>query len=187
MTLFGLGNPGPRYRGTRHNAGFLVLDRLAAEHGRRWRSPSRHYQLAEVTHHGARMVLVKPETYMNLSGTAVLELARHTPFERDNLLIVADDINLPLGQLRLRRRGGDGGHNGLKSIISALEDSGFPRLRLGVGPVPGEVDAADYVLGRFTAGEGPVVERQLTRAVECIWDIVGKGFDHAMNVHNPAD
>ncbi|MEE9271080.1 MAG: aminoacyl-tRNA hydrolase [Candidatus Krumholzibacteria bacterium] len=187
LIFFGLGNPGRQYRVTRHNMGFLVLEALASARRLAWDRASKRYTVAtERNRDDGRLVLIKPETFVNRAGDALREFASHTPFEPNELIVVADDIDLPLGQLRLRRRGGHGGHNGLKSIISALETTDFPRLRLGVGPVPRQVDPADFVLDRFDADEKPAVERQVNRVLACIEDILAKGFEHAMNVHNTA-
>lgn len=186
LILFGLGNPGRRYQGTRHNMGAMVLDALAAADGLSWNTVSSRYSVAQGERGDCRLSLVIPRTYVNASGHALAEFGRHTPFEHNELLVIADDIALPLGQLRLRRRGSDGGHNGLKSIISALETVEFPRLRLGVGPVPGGTDAADFVLERFQHDEQKQVEEQLDRALACVGDVLVEGFEYAMNAHNTA-
>jgi PTH1 family peptidyl-tRNA hydrolase len=185
LIFFGLGNPGRQYRETRHNMGFLVLEAFASARSLAWDQVSKRYALAR-EHDDDRLVLIKPVTFVNRAGDALRVFASHTQFEPNELVVVADDIALPLGQLRLRRRGGHGGHNGLRSIISVLETTDFPRLRLGVGPVPPRVDPADFVLERFGADEKPVVEKQLEQALACVEDILAKGLDHAMNIHNTA-
>ena len=184
LILFGLGNPGDRYHGTRHNMGFLVLDSLAAKHKAAW-SDARIYWYTELVIDDTRLILVKPKIYMNRSGR-VLRDFQEEPIAPGELLVVVDDFALLLGQLRLRRKGSDGGHNGLRSIADALETTEFPRLRMGVGPVPADEDPADFVLERFADGEGDTVVELAERAVACIEDVVKLGFDRAMTLHNVA-
>ncbi|HXG45935.1 MAG TPA: aminoacyl-tRNA hydrolase [Gemmatimonadales bacterium] len=182
----GLGNPGPEYEKTRHNAGFLLADHLA----RRWRFPPfRRIPAARETRGtvaGQDVVLLKPQTYMNRSGAALAPLRTRADFDpaRD-LLILVDDFALPLGQFRLRARGSAGGHNGLKSIEGALRSQVYPRLRIGVGPLPEQVeDSAEYVLGEFTREERETLARLLdpmADAVEC-W--LAEGIEVAMNRYN---
>jgi len=187
LVLLGLGNPGSRYASTRHNLGYRVVDRFAALHGVRSWDERRTCAVAGVEFGSTGMLLVKPRTYMNLSGRALAELRAEREIPPEEILVVVDDIALPLGQLRLRRRGSDGGHNGLKSIIGELGTTGFPRLRLGVGPVPPGVDPADYVLSVCPEDEKNTVEEMVVRAVRCLETVVGSGFDHAMGEYNAPD
>jgi PTH1 family peptidyl-tRNA hydrolase len=183
--VVGLGNPGAGYADTRHNAGFILADALAD----RWRLAFRRAPRARVasgTLAGEPLVLIKPQTYMNDSGTALLPLLEHPAFDpaRD-LLILVDDGALPLGSFRLRAKGSSGGHNGLESVEWALGSRMYSRLRIGIGPIPPHVtDLADWVLAPFTDQEARTLTEMLPPmgdAVEC-W--VGEGIEPAMNRYN---
>src|SRR5581483_11570500 len=153
--VVGLGNPGQKYAGTRHNIGYMVIDYLA-ESPRAGRFQSRFQgQIAELIEEGEKMLLVKPETFMNLSGRCVREVMDFYQLPLADLLVVCDDMNLPLGKLRVRAKGTHGGHNGLRDIQNHLGTTEYARLRIGVG-APEEGDAVDYVLGRFRPGEREV-------------------------------
>lgn len=171
---------------TRHNLGFMVLDRLAKKRGLVWTRGSRTFKVTEFESESARVILVKPQTFMNLSGRAAV--AVHARYENtpDRLVAIVDDIALPLGQLRLRRHGSDGGHNGLRSIASELGTSDFPRLRMGVGPVPPEVDPADFVLDSFDTEEVEAADGMIDRACECLESVIRQGFDLTMGQFNAA-
>lgn len=184
LILIGLGNPGSRYHATRHNVGFRVVDRLAATHGAEWRRPRLSYESAEIDLGDFSILLAKPFTYMNLSGEAVGDLRAAGPIDPAGMLVVTDDVAIPLGSLRLRRKGHHGGHNGLRSIIEVLQTTGFLRLRLGVGPVPDSVDIADFVLSDFPESEESEVGTMIDRAVECVHDLVNVGIEKAMSRHN---
>lgn len=187
LVVFGLGNPGPRYEGTRHNLGFRVVDRLAfSQGGGRWRG-ERSYDTLGLDVEGTRVDLVRPRTYMNLSGTAVGDWAGERGIDPAEMLVVVDDTAIPLGRLRLRRWGSDGGHNGLKSVIAALGTAGFARLRLGVGPVPAGVDPAAFVLSSFAPEEKDAVSAMVERAVLCVEAIVRQGIERAMGEFNAPD
>ena len=178
--LVGLGNPGREYSGTRHNAGFMVLDRLAALAGARFRV-DRKWQAEVAAADG--VWLCKPQTYMNLSGESVGAIARFHKIEPPCVLVVLDDMALPLGRLRLRERGSAGGHNGLQSIIEHLGTQEIPRLRVGIGAAaPGA--ATDHVLGRFAMDETPLVDQCLARAVEAVQFSQSQGLAAAMNKFN---
>jgi PTH1 family peptidyl-tRNA hydrolase len=187
LFLCGLGNPGPQYAHTRHNLGFRVVDAIAAS--RRIGRWGRGLTLvrAELDMGPTRVVLVKPQTYMNLSGRAAAEIRSEFGAEPGEVLVVVDDIALPLGKLRLRTRGSDGGHNGLKSIIAELGTSNFPRLRMGIGAVPGGVDPADFVLSPFSSGEMEAVDAMVARAVECVEWVARSGFERAMGACNASE
>ncbi len=184
--VVGLGNPGERYEGTRHNVGFLVADLLLAEAdpGASWRrSPAGEGLVASA----AGLLLAKPQTSMNLSGGFVAALARFHKIEPSRVLVVSDDIDLPLGRVRIRKSGSSGGQRGLESVLEALGTREVPRLRLGVGPRPERVDAADFVLGRFGAGERDAVLRMVRRGAEAARAAVERGIEAAMNEYNPAE
>jgi len=182
--VIGLGNPGPRYAGTRHNVGYDVVERLAHEAGVSFRRGPGASLVADAPEEG--LMLVRPTTYMNVSGEAVAAVREATGAEPGALLVVLDDVALPLGALRLRRKGSDGGHNGLASVIAALGTAEVPRLRLGVGAVqmpPPEL-LAEFVLARFEPQERPAVDRMVARAVEAVRGWAESGIDAAMNVFN---
>lgn len=183
--IVGLGNPGPEYAGTRHNAGFMVVDRLLAGFPA-GRFEERHTAGSQVyagSWKGKPLLLQKPLTYMNLSGEAVGLLARRLKLEPEEILIVSDDLDLPVGKLRLRQGGSDGGHNGLKSIIAELGSAAFMRLRIGIGrPKPG--GTVDYVLSGFSGEDGRVFELSLQAAVEAARAVLAGGMARAMNKFN---
>ncbi|MDE3153734.1 MAG: aminoacyl-tRNA hydrolase [Acidobacteriota bacterium] len=185
--VVGLGNPGTRYRGTRHNIGFEVLDELARRHGVVF-TPSRgeadEARLRDVPGLPGGALLLKPLTFMNLSGRAVADAARYYRIDPADALVVADDVNLSLGRLRARARGSAGGHNGFASIIEQLGTEAFPRLRVGVGRGDPRRDLANHVLARFEPGERPAVEAMTTRAAEAAELFLTDGIAAVMNRFN---
>lgn len=185
--IVGLGNPGPEYQNTRHNVGFAVVDQLAR--AGRIRLNQRQYDslLGFGRLAGEEVALLKPQTFMNLSGRAVYRAIHGLPVPTEDLLIIHDDLDLPLGRLRIRRQGSPGGHNGMKSIIACLGTEQFTRLRIGIGR-PGEgAVAADYVLGDFTPEELPEVDRAVARAAEAVFSLVVNGVAVAMGKYNRMD
>lgn len=171
--VVGLGNPGKQYKKTRHNAGFMVIDELMTK------LRITHYELrkkfdSEIIDikNNQRIILAKPQTFMNNSGAAVAKIARFYRLPLDRIFIVYDDIDLPLGILRVRQNGGSGGHNGAQSIIDALGSNAFPRFRLGVGPVPPGIDPADFVLSPFAKDEQKTAEELISRAADAIVRVV---------------
>jgi PTH1 family peptidyl-tRNA hydrolase len=182
--IVGLGNPGDEYRRTRHNAGFRVVRMLAQELGVRMRSSGGDYLIGKGNISGRDVLLVLPLTYMNRSGLAVAHLLQERGESPDVLLVVCDDVNMPLGSLRVRRKGGDGGNRGLESIIQALGTEEFARLRLGVGKPEENPDLADFVLREFAADEVSVAEVMETEARVVARAVVVDGLDTAMNTHN---
>lgn len=181
--IVGLGNPGREYERSRHNAGFMVLDRLAEQHGLRFNQKKAHSRLARGALEGQEIVLAKPQTYMNLSGGAVQGLLTIHGVKPRDLLVVYDDFDLPLGALRLRERGGPGTHNGMRSIVGSLGTPAFARLRLGIGPAEG-VAARDYVLDDFSGDDLAVFAEARDRAVEAIETYLRIGLATAMNRYN---
>ena len=186
--VVGLGNPGSEYRDTRHNVGFLVADEMA----RRWRLSDAWREKFEALHVrtavGDQAVMVaKPLTFMNLSGQAVAGLAAFYKIDPIDVLVVTDDVALPLGRLRARPDGGAGGHNGLKSIIQHLGTQAFPRVRVGVGRGDDRRDLADYVLGRFEAGERETVSAAVLRAADASERFLADGIERVMSVFNAAE
>jgi PTH1 family peptidyl-tRNA hydrolase len=183
--IVGLGNPGAKYRGTRHNIGFAVLDELAARWQVSFESAPVDALIAKVR--GAdEVLLAKPLTFMNASGEAVGALLRYYKIEIADLIVVVDDVQLPLGKIRARVRGSAGGHNGLKSIVAHVGDA-FSRLRLGVGRGDPRRDLADHVLTRFDADEAAEVERVTARAADAASMFVTSGIGAVMNGFNGGD
>ena len=179
--LVGLGNPGKDYAGTRHNVGFEVLGRLAAAAGlifqreKKWQS--------EVCRTAEGLFFLKPQTYMNLSGRAVAAAARFYKIPPEEILVVYDDVALPLGQQRFRMNGGSGGHNGIQSLITELGSQDFPRLKIGIGGVPGS-RLTGHVLGRFREEERDVAEKALASAVDAVQVALTEGVNKAANRFN---
>ena len=186
--VVGLGNPGSEYRDTRHNVGFLVADELA----HRWRVPDAWREKFAALHirttvGDEAVIVAKPLTFMNLSGQAVAGLAAFYKIDPVDVLVVTDDVALPLGRLRARPDGGAGGHNGLKSIIQHLGTQAFPRVRVGVGRGDDRRDLADYVLGRFEAGERETVSAAVLRAADATEKFLSDGIERVMSAFNAAE
>jgi len=182
--IAGLGNPGPRYTRTRHNLGFRAVEAIAAARRGRWSEPARKMRSASVRLRDSHGLLVEPLTYMNLSGDALAPIVFEESLPPSRLLVICDDIALPLGQIRLRPSGSDGGHNGLVSIIERLNTMDFPRLRMGVGPVPPRVDAAEFVLAEFLPEEEEAVEAMIKEASACAESWLFDGIGKAMSKFN---
>ena len=182
--LVGLGNPGSRYQDTRHNVGFMVLELLRKRWGwPAWKSKG-NMEFQSGRRDDGTVHLIKPTTFMNLSGQAVNAFRRQSPTEVQDILCVVDDYALELGRMRLRQNGSAGGHNGLKSLIAELGTQQFPRLRLGVGPLPEGWDSADFVLGRFTSDERKPLEVMIEKAADCAEVWLDRGAQQAMNQFN---
>jgi PTH1 family peptidyl-tRNA hydrolase len=182
--IAGLGNPGKRYAGTRHNVGFDVLDLLASRHHVEWDSAPRGIDALSGRWREADVVLAKPLTFMNLSGSAVRDLLQFYKIDVADALIVVDDINLELGRLRARPSGSAGGHNGLKSVIETLGSEGFARLRVGVGRGDARRDLADHVLAKFEPDERSIVAETVGRAADAVELFITDGIGLVMNRFN---
>ncbi|HNT66570.1 MAG TPA: aminoacyl-tRNA hydrolase [bacterium] len=183
IMVVGLGNPGRRYAGTRHNWGFDVLETYLR--GQQTTQTSEHQALVDrITENGRLIIVVLPQTYMNRSGTAVLPLLDRYQVPLSHLLIVHDDLDLPLGRIRLRGYGSSGGHRGVESVIQELGDNRFPRLRGGIGPCPNGMKAADFVLNPFSESEKPLVQQTIERASEAITSFIVQGLEKSMNLYN---
>lgn len=186
MIVVGLGNPGRRYAGTRHNVGYEVVHRLAESLGVRWEDAGwAHTARGRVK--GTTLLLATPVTYMNVSGQAVRDLLRRRRRHAQDLLVAHDDMDVPLGRLRLRPGNGAGGHNGVQSIIEELGTGAFPRLRVGIGRPPAGVDPVEFVLQRFTAEEQPRIDEAVKRAAEAVIVAATQGLPAAMNRYNRRD
>jgi PTH1 family peptidyl-tRNA hydrolase len=178
--VVGLGNPGRRYRGTRHNIAWDVLDRLARQLGTAIDTDDGFAEVGRAVVGGQRVLLARPQTYVNASGVAVADLRRRHRVPPERLLVIVDDLDLPPGSVRVREKGGHGGHNGLRSIIEELGTSDFPRVRVGIGRPPEGVDPAEFVLQRPTPGERPVLEGAVERAARGVVLWITEGIQAAM-------
>jgi peptidyl-tRNA hydrolase, PTH1 family len=182
--VVGLGNPGRKYEGTRHNIGYLVVAELARKFGATVPKARFHGAVVEAELGGQKALLLSPTTFMNLSGTSVQEAKSFYKLTDADLLVVCDDLNLPVGKLRFRARGSSGGQKGLEDIVGRLATEEFARLRIGVGTAPEGWDWADYVLGKFTPEELPVIEQAVGWAADAVVAWAREGIDYCMNQYN---
>jgi PTH1 family peptidyl-tRNA hydrolase len=185
--VVGLGNPGKEYAGNRHNVGFLVADLLASRVGAKFgRSKRAHAAVAEgrLGFGGPKLVLLKPLTYMNLSGAPVVSLAQFFKVPVSNVIAVHDELDVPFGQVRAKRGGGEGGHNGLRSMSKSLSSKEYARVRFGIGRPPGRQDPADYVLSDFSGAERKELEFLVDRAADVVEAIVLEGVEWAQNKYH---
>lgn len=190
--ICGLGNPSADYEHTRHNLGFDIIDRLCERKRRARRGRSELYEVFTLRSGQSEVHLLKPLTFVNRSGLAVAEAMRRYEIEISELFVISDDFNLPLGTLRIRRRGSAGGHHGLESIIEELGTTEFARLRVGIGPLPegargNEAAIVKFVLGRFRAEEEEIVRRLVSQAAEAVELVIADRFDAAVRAANSAD
>ena len=181
--IAGLGNPGRQYEKTRHNMGFLVVDEFAAAHGIDVRRIKHKALIGEGRIAGEKVLLVKPQTYMNLSGESLREVVNYYDVPMDHLIVVFDDMDLDLGMLRIRKKGSAGSHNGMKSVIYQLQTDEFPRIRVGIGGSSGD-DWKDFVIGQVTDKEAPVLAETIRNAAAALESIITDGIDIAMNKYN---
>ena len=183
--IVGLGNPDKQYEGTRHNVGFDVIDKLAEKYNISVDTKKHRAYIGKGVIEGQKVILAKPQTYMNLSGESVFSMTDYYKIApEEELLVVYDDISLDVGQLRIRKKGSAGGHNGIKNIIALLGTMEFPRIKVGVGEKPKWYDLADYVLGKFSKGERELMEEGYQNAVEAVAAIVQGNMEQAMNQYN---
>ena len=182
--LAGLGNPGPEYERTRHNVGFRIVEAAGRNWGAEWKPWQKLGEYAKVSVAGQDVFLLKPHTYMNLSGQAVSSLARFYKIPPERVVVCFDDVSLAVGKLRLRGSGSAGGQKGMKNIIEQLGTDKIARLRLGIGPKPEKFDLVNFVLGKFTRDEEELLEPALTRAVLALETYFKDGLERAMNQFN---
>lgn len=183
--IAGLGNPGSRYEDTRHNVGFMALDKLLEDEGIALKKLKFHAFIADEMIAGKRCLLMKPQTMMNLSGEAIIEAANYYDIPEENIIVLYDDISLDVGKTRIRRKGSAGGHNGIKSIISCLGSEAFPRVKIGVGKKPHpDYDLKDWVLSEFSADDEKALAPALEHAAEAVKLILQGEIDQAMNLYN---
>ena len=181
----GLGNPGKEYDMTRHNIGFHTIDYIADKLGVKIKKLKYKAIYGECDINGEKVLLVKPQTYMNLSGESISEFVKFFKIPTENVIIISDDIALETGRIRIRKKGSAGGHNGLKNIIYMLNSENFNRIRIGVGaPTHPDYDLKDFVLGRFTKDEIPVLEESIIESYNAVEEIIKCGADSAMNKFN---
>lgn len=186
VLLVGLGNPGQRYAGNRHNAGFMVVDELAARLGGKFKAHKAGAEVLEGRLTGRRVVLVKPRSFMNLSGGPVAGTATFFKVAPGGIVVVHDELDLPFGAIRLKLGGGDNGHNGLRSITKSLGTRGYYRVRFGIGRPPGRQDPADFVLKDFPTAERKELALEVDRCADAVEALVGKGMTNAQNIfHTP--
>jgi len=182
--IVGLGNPGAQYSHTRHNLGFMVMDRCTAKRRVRFRRSGRFLSSsARMVFRSQDVLFVKPDTFMNRSGMAVSKLIKEKKLSLSRLLVVCDDFNIPLGKIRIRQKGSDGGHNGLASIIDEVGSNAFPRLRMGIGS-QSDIEAADYVLSPFLSEEMLDVDEMVERSCQAIFDFMIHDLTWMMNHYN---
>jgi len=182
--IVGLGNPGLRYRHNRHNVGFMVIDALAKQLDLKLKKAKSKALIVETRYEGKSLILVKPQTFMNLSGKSVAPLVRFFKVPLENLVIIHDDLDIPLGTIRIRPGGGTGGQQGVKSILNELGDRQVPRLRVGISRPPGRMDPADYVLQDFSSAEKDELEDVLERSSKALLMILNEGLEKAMTCFN---
>ena len=182
--IAGLGNPGKEYENTRHNTGYLAIETIAKERGVKMDKLKYKSLCGECMISGKRVFLMKPATFMNLSGEAVRDAMSFYKVPPERTIIIFDDVSLEQGRLRIRKKGSDGGHNGIKSVIAHLGTEEFDRIKIGVGEKPAEWDLADYVLSRFSKEEEPLIREAVCEAAKACESIICDGMDSAMNVYN---
>jgi PTH1 family peptidyl-tRNA hydrolase len=182
--VVGLGNPGKKYENTKHNVGFVAMDILALDHSTKINKRRHRAKVGECTIGGEKVLLVKPQTFMNRSGESVISLVNYFKINPSNLIVIYDDVDIPLGHVRIRKSGSAGTHNGMRSIIKCLSSEGFPRVRIGVGADRGEIPLVDYVLAGFTKEQVPTIEASIVKAAAATAAIITEGIDLAMTHFN---
>ncbi|HOQ00338.1 MAG TPA: aminoacyl-tRNA hydrolase [Acetivibrio clariflavus] len=182
--VIGLGNPGPRYENTRHNVGFDTVDLLSKKHNIDVTKVKHKALIGDGNIGGHRVLLVKPQTFMNLSGESVREIIEWYKVPVENIIIIYDDIDLPVGKIRIRPKGSAGTHNGMRSVIYQIQSEDFPRIRIGIDKPPQNWDLADFVLSKFSTDERKSVEEAIANAAEAVEVILNSGIDKAMNRYN---
>lgn len=182
--IAGLGNPGKEYEGTRHNAGFMVIDRLADEYNISVDTKKHKALCGKGVIEGNQVILVKPQTYMNLSGQAVAEVMNYYKADLEDLIVIFDDISLEPGKIRIRPKGSAGGHNGIKNIIAQLGTQEFGRIKVGVGDKPKNYDLVNWVLGHFSKEDAELMEDGVKKAVKAAVTIMNEGVEAGMNKFN---
>lgn len=184
LFIIGLGNPGTKFKGTRHNIGFEVIERLAQEYHINVDRKKHQAFVGQGTIKGEKVILIKPQTYMNLSGQAIADVLKFYKETPDKVIVIYDDTSLDIGRLRIRQRGSAGGHNGIKNIIAHFKSQEFDRIKVGVGEKPPGYDLADYVLSRFGTTEIKTMKKSVELAAKACVMMIDEGSDKAMNIYN---
>lgn len=182
--IVGLGNPGIQYENTRHNAGFITIDYLARKYSIDVRKIKFKSLIGQGVISGHKVMLVKPQTYMNNSGEAIREIYKYFDFDHDKLIVIYDDIDIDFGSIRIRKKGSAGTHNGMKSIIYNLEFDDFPRIKVAVGKKPSYMDLANFVLSGFSKQEAKIIEEEVKLASDAIEMILEEGIEKSMSIFN---
>lgn len=182
--IVGLGNPGDRYAQTKHNIGFITIDYLAEQNNIKMNKTKHKAIIGEGSIGGEKVLLVKPQTFMNLSGQSVMDIVGFYKVPPQNLIVIYDDIDLPVGKVRIRPSGSSGTHNGMRNIIYLINNQEFPRIRIGVGKQPDYMDLADYVMTKFTGEEKSLMEEAVKKSAAAALEIVKSGINIAMNKYN---
>lgn len=182
--IVGLGNPGRKYEKTRHNIGFEVVDSLAEYFNVKLDKFKFKGVYGQARHKGSKVILVKPETFMNLSGDCVGQFASYFGVDEENIIVIVDDIDIKFGTVRIKKNGSAGTHNGLKSIVQHLQSQDFPRVKLAVNKKPDYMDLANFVLSKFTNEEIPIIDKEVELAKDGVIKIIEEGIDYAMNYVN---
>ena len=184
FVIVGLGNPGKKYEKTRHNMGFLAIDKLAEKHDIKVNKLKHKALTGDGFIFGQKALLVKPQTYMNLSGESVREIVSYYDIDLEDLIVIYDDFDLETGTIRIRKKGSAGSHNGMKSIIGQIQSKDFPRIRIGIGKSGGGAEWKDFVLGKTSKQDEKLIEDAVDRAADAVGCILEKGIDTAMNEYN---
>lgn len=183
IVIAGLGNPGKKYENTRHNMGFLTIDRIAEKNDIKVNKIKHRALVGDGFISGHKVLLVKPQTYMNLSGESLREVMNYYNIDIEDLIVIYDDFDIETGSLRIRKKGSAGSHNGMKSVIYQLKDDGFPRVRVGIGK-SGSLDWKDFVLGKVGGAESDAISQAISNAADAVECIISEGIDIAMNKYN---
>ena len=184
FVIVGLGNPGKKYEKTRHNMGFLAIDKLAEKHDIKVNKLKHKALTGDGLIFGQKALLVKPQTYMNLSGESVREIVSYYDIDLEDLIVIYDDFDLEIGTIRIRKKGSAGSHNGMKSIIGQIQSKDFPRIRIGIGKSGGGAEWKDFVLGKTSKQDEKLIEDAVDRAADAVGCILEKVIDKAMNEYN---
>ena len=183
IVIAGLGNPGKKYENTRHNMGFLTIDRIAEKNDIKVNKIKHRALVGDGFISGHKVLLVKPQTYMNLSGESLREVMNYYNVDIEDLIVIYDDFDIETGSLRIRKKGSAGSHNGMKSVIYQLKDDGFPRVRVGIGK-SGSLDWKDFVLGKVGGAESDAISQAISNAADAVEWMISEGIDIAMNKYN---
>lgn len=185
--IVGLGNPGLSYSKTRHNVGFLTIDEIAKTYLVKLNKVKGKAQIGDFNHRGEKIILAKPQTFMNNSGESVRDLMAYYDLAIEDLIVIYDDIDIPFGSLRIKSKGSSGSHNGMRSIMKYIKDEGFPRIRISIGQKPSYMNLADFVLSKFTNKEEKTIKNEISAAAKAAILLVEEGPEAAMNTYNGLD